>query len=207
MKNIFKIIPLILVPVLSVTSIFSISAELPARGPIPFANYDRDGNGLISEQEFTQVRSERRLQKATQGLGMKRSETAPLFSTFDLNLDGQLTPEELSTGQQAQLQARRGKAQGANMARGKNKGLRQEQPMPRFAKFDLNGDGVILEQEFNAARAARIKNRVEQGYSMQNIGNVNTNTFADIDSDNDGKISSAEFTEHQASQRQKMMQK
>jgi Ca2+-binding EF-hand superfamily protein len=207
MKNLFKIIPLILVPVLSVTSIFSISAELPARGPIPFANYDRDGNGLISEQEFKQVRSERRLQKATQGLGMKRSETAPLFSTFDLNLDGQLTPEELSTGQQAQLQTRRGKAQGANMARGKNKGMRQGQSMPRFAKFDLNGDGVILEQEFNAARAARIKNRVEQGYSMKNIGNANTNTFADIDSDNDGKISSAEFTQHQASQRQQMMKK
>lgn len=207
MKNIFNIIPLILVPLLSVTSISSISAELPMRGPIPFANYDLDSNGLISEQEFVGVRKDRRQQKATQGLAMKRADTTPLFSTFDLNLDGQLTPEELSTGQQVQMQNRRGKAVSANMASSNNAGMRQGQHMPRFAKFDLNGDGVILEQEFNAARAARIKNRVEQGYSMQNIGNVNTNTFADIDSDNDGKISSAEFTEHQASQRQKMMQK
>ncbi|AZQ84156.1 hypothetical protein EKO29_09055 [Colwellia sp. Arc7-635] len=67
MKNIFNIIPLILVPLLSVTSISSISAELPMRGPIPFANYDLDSNGLISEQEFVGVRKERRQQKATQG--------------------------------------------------------------------------------------------------------------------------------------------
>ncbi|WP_077286408.1 EF-hand domain-containing protein [Cognaticolwellia aestuarii] len=206
MKNIANIIPLFLVPLLSVTSISSISAELPMRGPIPFANYDLDGNGLISEQEFVDVRKARRQRKAIQGLAMKRADKAPLFATFDLNLDGQLTPEELSTGQQAQMQNRRGKALSANF-KSSNAGMKQGLHMPKFAKFDLNGDGVILEQEFNAARAARIKNRVEQGYSMQNIGNVNTNTFADIDTDNDGKISSAEFTEHQAGQRQRMMKK
>jgi Ca2+-binding EF-hand superfamily protein len=176
------------------------------RGPIPFANYDLDGNGLISEQEFVDVRKARRQRKAIQGLAMKRADKAPLFATFDLNLDGQLTPEELSTGQQAQMQNRRGKALSANF-KSSNAGMKQGLHMPKFAKFDLNGDGVILEQEFNAARAARIKNRVEQGYSMQNIGNVNTNTFADIDTDNDGKISSAEFTEHQIGQRQRMMKK
>jgi len=206
MKNIVNIIPLFLVPLLSVTSISSISAELPMRGPIPFANYDLDGNGLISEQEFVDVRKARRQRKAIQGLAMKRADKAPLFATFDLNLDGQLTPEELSTGQQAQMQNRRGKALSANF-KSSNAGMKQGLHMPKFAKFDLNGDGVILEQEFNAARAARIKNRVEQGYSMQNISNVNTNTFADIDTDNDGKISSAEFTEHQAGQRQRMMKK
>ncbi|KXJ56230.1 MAG: hypothetical protein AXW17_03910 [Colwellia sp. Phe_37] len=206
MKNIVNIIPLFLVPLLSVTSISSISAELPMRGPIPFANYDLDGNGLISEQEFVDVRKARRQRKAIQGLAMKRADKAPLFATFDLNLDGQLTPEELSTGQQAQMQNRRGKALSANF-KSSNAGMKQGLHMPKFAKFDLNGDGVILEQEFNAARAARIKNRVEQGYSMQNIGNVNTNTFADIDTDNDGKISSAEFTEHQIGQRQRMMKK
>lgn len=206
MKNIVNIIPLFLVPLLSVTSISSISAELPMRGPIPFANYDLDGNGLISEQEFVDVRKARRQRKAIQGLAMKRADNAPLFATFDLNLDGQLTPEELSTGQQAQMQNRRGKALSANF-KSSNAGMKQGLHMPKFAKFDLNGDGVILEQEFNAARAARIKNRVEQGYSMQNIGNVNTNTFADIDTDNDGKISSAEFTEHQIGQRQRMMKK
>ena len=206
MKNIVNIIPLFLVPLLSVTSISSISAELPMRGPIPFANYDLDGNGLISEQEFVDVRKARRQRKAIQGLAMKRADKAPLFATFDLNLDGQLTPEELSTGQQAQMQNRRGKALSANF-KSSNAGMKQGLHMPKFTKFDLNGDGVILEQEFNAARAARIKNRVEQGYSMQNISNVNTNTFADIDTDNDGKISSAEFTEHQAGQRQRMMKK
>ncbi len=206
MKNIVNIIPLFLVPLLSVTSISSISAELPMRGPIPFANYDLDGNGLISEQEFVDVRKARRQRKAIQGLAMKRGDKAPLFATFDLNLDGQLTPEELSTGQQAQMQNRRGKALSANF-KSSNAGMKQGLHMPKFAKFDLNGDGVILEQEFNAARAARIKNRVEQAYSMQNIGNVNTNTFADIDTDNDGKISSAEFTEHQIGQRQRMMKK
>ncbi|MCI2285336.1 EF-hand domain-containing protein [Colwellia sp. MSW7] len=71
MKKLVNSIPLVLFSFLGVASFSTISAELPVSGPVPFANYDLDGNGSISEQEFTQVRSERMASKAAQGRPMK----------------------------------------------------------------------------------------------------------------------------------------
>jgi len=59
------------------------SADIPARGPIPFAAYDRDGNGLVSETEFNTVRGERRASRAAEGRPMRGVASAPSFSAFD----------------------------------------------------------------------------------------------------------------------------
>jgi Ca2+-binding EF-hand superfamily protein len=204
MKKLFKSIPFVLVSFLGVTSVSVLSTELPARGPIPFANYDRDGNGFISEQEFTQVRSERMAAKATKGRPMKGARNAPSFVAFDEDQDGQLTAQELKAGQQAQMQNRRGnlgESSNKGQGRGKGGGMGKNSNMPSFSKFDMNGDGVILEEEFYEARAVRIAERVEQGYPMRNI--ANPSTFADIDTNGNAEISSKEFAEHQMKHRKK----
>lgn len=208
MKKLIKTIPFVLVSFLGITSLSAISAELPTRGPIPFANYDRDGNGFISAQEFTQVRSERMAAKAAQGRAMKKAGNAPSFALFDEDQDGKLTEQELVAGQQAQMQRRQGsRGKSANMGQGRRKGagMGKNSNMPSFSEFDLNGDGVILEDELYEARAVRITERVKQGYPMRNI--ANPSSFADIDANADAEVSSDEFAKFQIKHRQQMMQK
>ena len=91
--------------------------ELPDRGPVPFNLYDTDGNNLISEDEFYAVRAKRMQKRADDGFPMRNAGNAPDFSEFDSNGDGMLTPEELSAGQQAQMNKRRG-AKGMGQGQG-----------------------------------------------------------------------------------------
>ena len=66
--------------------------EIPVRGPMPFAAYDKDGNGLISEDEFYLARSERMSKWAAEGRPMRGAANAPAFSDFDIDRDFQLSP-------------------------------------------------------------------------------------------------------------------
>ncbi|MCI2285342.1 EF-hand domain-containing protein [Colwellia sp. MSW7] len=208
MKKLVNSIPLVLFSFLGVASFSTISAELPVSGPVPFANYDLDGNGSISEQEFTQVRSERMASKAAQGRPMKGAGTAPSFMSFDVNQDGQLTEQELIVGQQAQMQNRRsisGQVSNMRQGNGKGVGMGRKSNMPSFSEFDINGDGVILAEELYEARAERISERVKQGYPMRNI--ANSSSFEEIDANGDQKVTSEEFAKFQVKHRQQMMQK
>lgn len=208
MKKLSKSIPLVLVSILGVASISAVSTELSARGPIPFATYDQNGNGFISEQEFTLVRSERMAAKAAQNRAMKNAGNAPSFSSFDEDKNGKLTEQELVAGQQAQMQNRRenlGKASSKGAGCGKGASTGKNSNMPPFSEFDMDGDNIILEEEFYKARAVRITKRVEQGFPMRNI--ANPSTFAEIDTNDDDEVSLKEFTEHQAKHRQQMMKK
>ena len=69
---------------------------------------------------------------------------------------------------------------------------------PTFDDFDLNGDERISNDEFLSAHAERIAQRVAEGREMKNVGNAST--FTDIDADEDGHLSRAEFADHQAAQ-------
>ncbi len=161
--------------------------ELPSRGPIPFAAYDKDGNGMVSEAEFNAVRVERIRQRAEAGMPMRNVGNSPAFSVFDSNGDGQLTQEELSAGQRTQMGQRGGMGPGAGMGPGRN--------MPAFSDYDLDGNGVIGEQEFYEARSKRISERAQQGYPMRNLGNAPN--FSDIDTNGNGTIETEEFSRHQ----------
>jgi Ca2+-binding EF-hand superfamily protein len=73
--------------------------------------------------------------------------------------------------------------------------------MPAFSEFDLNADGLLQRQEFEQARAQRIRERAEQGYRMRNLQNAPA--FSSIDGNGDGVVSPQEFAAAQAQHRQR----
>ena len=146
------------------TAGFGISAaqttEIPDRGPIPFAAYDSDENGLVSMEEFYATRGERIVQRASEGRMMRNAADAPPFSNFDTDADGNLTPDELVAGQQVQMQARGwngqpGMGQGRGPGMGKGRGAGGGRMMPTFDDIDLDGDGMISREEFSTHQAGR----------------------------------------------------
>lgn len=67
--------------------------------------------------------------------------------------------------------------------------------MPAFSDFDLNGDGTIVEQEFNEGHAKRMAERAADGHELKNAGKC---TFAGVDADSDGAVTPEEFKAHKA---------
>jgi len=172
--------------------------EVPARGPIPFSTYDANGDGAISEAEFQAVRTKRMAGRAAEGKQMRGVAKAPAFSDFDTSGDGKLTANELTAGQKAAMEKRGGAQMGRG--RGAGQGMGPGKNMPSFDDYDLDGDGTLVEKEFQEARAKRIRERVKQGYPMRNLGSAPA--FGDLDSNGDGKVSAEEFAAHQARRRQ-----
>lgn len=183
---------IILGMLLTIPGLLVAQTQMPVSGPIPFAVFDRDGNGLISQQEFESVHAERRALRAELGYPMGRAST-PVFRNFDSNDDGQLTEKELLAGQNRNQLMRGGDAKVGRMGMG-------GRHMPAFSDFDLNNDGVLKQAEFEQARANRIKERLSQGYQMRNLANAPT--FASIDSDSNGVVTPQEFSAAQAAHRQ-----
>ncbi|TJY59910.1 EF-hand domain-containing protein [Sinimarinibacterium sp. CAU 1509] len=135
------------------------SAPAPMRGPMAFADYDVNGDGAISEQEFNEARAKRMAARAEEGRPMRGMANAPSFADFDANGDGKLSPEELTKGQQAQMQKRpgmtpgMGSGQGMGMKGGQGQGMMQSDDCPRPPKFedlDTDGNGCISPDEFKA---------------------------------------------------------
>lgn len=74
-------------------------AAVPAWGPIPFEAFDRDGNGLVSQQEYDAVRYERRAARVAEGRRLRRAASAPGYSDIDLNHDNAISRDELARHQ------------------------------------------------------------------------------------------------------------
>ena len=60
-----------------------------------------------------------------------------------------------------------------------------------YSDLDLDGDGVVTEQEFASARGAHMAARAAQGAPMR--GAAAAPTFADFDRNGDGRLTSEEF--------------
>mgnify|MGYP002713348899 CR=1 FL=1 len=82
---------------------------MPERGPIPFEAYDQNGDGYVTQMEFTESRNKRIEEKARQGYPLRglKEQGAPAFAAFDGDGDGKLTREELEAGQLQRWQEQR----------------------------------------------------------------------------------------------------
>ena len=97
-----------------------LAGNVSARGPIASANFDADGNGSITEQEFNSGREQQQAaMKASGRLGQGMA-SSPSFTDVDTDKDGQISAEELKTMQEKQ-QANRGQGRGQGKGRGANR--------------------------------------------------------------------------------------
>jgi Ca2+-binding EF-hand superfamily protein len=211
---------------ITITGIAFAQPPVPfGRGPLPFITFDLNGDGAISQQEFDTILAQRKLAPNPQGYSARRINDPPSFTKFDLNGDGTLSPQELLQGQNRRRAQRQqgmsddggrsgtspGPGMGPDMGPGMGRGMGpgggaamgpgRGRHMPSFSDFDLNADGLLHQQEFEQARAQRIRERLEQGYQMRNLQNAPT--FNAIDTDQDGAVSAQEFAAAQAKHRQR----
>lgn len=148
-KSAFETI-LIVAVVLAIV-LLPLAAKAESHGkhsPPPFTEFDQDGDGFVSEDEFNATRNARMAAMAEAGKPMKGAATAPAFSDLDTDGDGQLNEAELTAGQKAHMKAMRG--QHAGQEWGKGRGMK----MPTFADLDTNGDGCISADEFAEHQAS-----------------------------------------------------
>ena len=157
----FKAILIITIIVAIVMLPFVAKAESKQHhSPPPFSEFDANGDGLVSEEEFTTFRAERMKAKAEAGKQMKGAATAPAFSDLDTDGDGMLSEAELTAGQHAHMKAMR-EQHGNGDGKGKHKGMDQGMKhgkgmnMPTFGDLDLDGDGCINSDEFAKHQAER----------------------------------------------------
>ncbi|NWF45823.1 EF-hand domain-containing protein [Hydrogenophaga sp. D2P1] len=76
-------------------------------GPMPvFADFDGNGDGRITEQEFIDARSKRIAERASEGRAMRGLSQALDFKEIDTHGDGGLSREEFDANQMRHFQNR-----------------------------------------------------------------------------------------------------
>ncbi|MBN2781979.1 MAG: EF-hand domain-containing protein [Campylobacterales bacterium] len=94
--KLLKILPIALVSV----SLYAIT---------PFANFDKNNDGVVTEDEFYATQGENMSQRAEQGKMMKNASNAPAFTDIDANNDGEISPDELKDFQYNRMMNNKGK--------------------------------------------------------------------------------------------------
>jgi hypothetical protein len=96
------------------------------KGPPPFSQFDRDGDGQVSEEEFHTTRNEHHAAMAAAGRPMKGMASAPSFSDVDTDGNGALSETELTAAQQAHMKQMQAEGKGRGGCKGQGKGYGQE---------------------------------------------------------------------------------
>ena len=146
----FKVILIVAVLIAVAVLPFVARADSHHGSPPTFADFDTDGDGFVSEEEFNTLRSERIAAKAKEGRQMKGMASAPPFSSIDSNGDGKLDEAEFTAGRDAHMKVMHEK-HGA-YGQGKHKGKAMK--MPAFGDLDLDGNGCIDAEEFAKHQAS-----------------------------------------------------
>jgi Ca2+-binding EF-hand superfamily protein len=83
--------------------------------PPSFSDFDLNGDGAVTEAEFTEARNARLVKRAGEGRKLRGLPYAPTFSQLDADEDGSLTPEEFEAAVRSHQQSReRGGPAGAD---------------------------------------------------------------------------------------------
>jgi hypothetical protein len=143
-KTVFEII-LVVAVVLAIALLpVAARAQMPApHGPPAFSDFDTDGDGFVSKEEFDAAHAARHEAMAKEGRPMKGMAMAPKFEAMDTDGDGKLSEAELTAGHQAHMQAMREAHAGMGMHHGMS-----SRKMPTFEDLDLDGNGCISQEEF-----------------------------------------------------------
>lgn len=166
-------------------------------GPLPFSNYDTNGDGTISKQEFDRVQAEQNMDRAAAGARMGGAANTPTFAAYDQNGDGTIAPAEFTAVQPVSPPSGPGTlGSGPQMGLSAGMGAGVEGDLPRFADLDENHDGSLSQSEFNDARANRAVEKSQQGLPVGSLRNAPR--FGDLDLNGDGRISPEEFASAQA---------
>jgi len=154
-QGVFKAILIISMIIAIAMLPFVARAESPPRhSPPAFSEFDADGDGYVSEEEFNTFRAERHAKMAQEGKPMKGMATAPAFADLDTDGDGMLNEAELTAGQKAHMKAMHAQHEGHEGGTGKHMAMGKGMPMPTFGDLDLNGDGCIDADEFAQHQAS-----------------------------------------------------
>ncbi len=158
------------------------------RGPMSFSDFDKNGDGMISREEFsatqhnrieTKTQNQTQTQTKTQAPEMSGTPGTPPVPAPATGM-GVQNQEQVQEQMQEQMQTQQ-QMRPANM--------------PAFADFDKDGDGNVTQKEFYGARNDRIRARVLEGKPMRNMSNAPS--FSSIDSNGDKQLSEEEFNTHQ----------
>lgn len=123
------------------------------KGPPTLAEFDTDGDGFLTEQEFNEGRAARHASMAEEGRPMRGMESAPSFADFDTDGDGKLSESEFGAGHQKHMAAMRGKHHGKGMHPGHGH-KHGKKAHASFEEIDNNGDGCIDKAELDAHHAS-----------------------------------------------------
>jgi len=145
-----------------------------------FKDFDLNGDGFLTEEEFIEARGQRVAQRAKEGRQMRGLSGMMQFSDLDQNRDGKVDENE--------FQASMLKHQQSHM---QHWGPRRSYTGRGRSRLDQDGDGFISQQEFEDARARHMAMRNQPGMTMPTPSA--TPAFPDIDSDGDGRISTQEM--------------
>jgi len=116
--------------------------DIPPTGPLSFTTYDSNGDGIVSEDEFSSVREARQAAQASDERPMANAASAPAFSDFDANKDGQLSSDEFSARQATRMQERQSQRQTQNKYQKKNQYKYQSQNSDGTGQMQMNRGAV-----------------------------------------------------------------
>ncbi|HEY9149303.1 MAG TPA: EF-hand domain-containing protein [Gammaproteobacteria bacterium] len=88
------------------SSVFASDDEITSRGPVPFEQFDADGDDTISEEEYLRVHTLRMEKRGEEGRGMRYSDDTSRFDSIDTDGNGRISREELRHHQQNRQEMR-----------------------------------------------------------------------------------------------------
>ena len=77
-----------------------------SNGPLPFSSYDTNGDGSITQKEFSYMKNERMKERYEEGRMLKNATNSPNFEQIDKNGDGKINRNEYQIHQENQFKKR-----------------------------------------------------------------------------------------------------